>query len=466
MYRTQCPDVGQAAWPKPMSLSARGLHNELGESTTQTDASATGGAGLGALRACPISVILRRDRQERTGASLKSWLSKLVLFVQTLLLLLAAPMSASAANEADQEIGVPQPMETRAKGCFGVVLSPDGDGFYSVRDGLLSHYQIDPFKKTASVNIDEAQLKDIPEKTECRVLIMDDRSKLILVFREWLVVLDRRTGEINKKLKREGALERAGSEASTLNGDDLVFLGRARDATFRLTVVDARTLQLKKQISDVRAEFGLMTSNDSSPFMARIENRLYLSSGRSLVVLNGKTYEPESALTSIRGQVYGIKISKDYKKLYLHAGRFVTDHLSGLEKDYGEAVEDSTAVFDQETRQVSFERIDFNKARYQREQFDPMLFAPSRNSDYVANRPSWNPYVILGRRATNITYLFYQYESGEAILTKLQPGGRGRIENFQLTPGARQHLVMKDRTGKLVPINDATFAKYHTNSAR
>lgn len=62
-------------------------------------------------------------------------------------LLLIVPTSAFATAEADQEIGVPQPMETRAKGCFGVVLSPDGNGFYSVRDGLLTHYQIDPFKK-------------------------------------------------------------------------------------------------------------------------------------------------------------------------------------------------------------------------------------------------------------------------------------------------------------------------------
>lgn len=45
-------------------------------------------------------------------------------------------------------------METRATECFDVVLSPDGDGFYSVRDGLLSRYQIDPFKKTTSVPID------------------------------------------------------------------------------------------------------------------------------------------------------------------------------------------------------------------------------------------------------------------------------------------------------------------------
>ena len=31
---------------------------------------------------------------------------------------------------------------------------------------------------------------------------------------------------------------------------------------------------------------------------------------------------------------------------------------------------------------------------------------------------------------------------------------------YHLTPNARQHLMMKNREGKVVPINDATFDKY------
>ena len=382
-------------------------------------------------------------------------------------LLLTASVSALATAEAEHEIGIPQPMVTPAKGCFGVVLSPDGDGFYSVRDGLLSHYQIDPFKKTGSIAMDESQLKDITEKTECHVLIMDDRSKLIMVFREWIVVLDRRTGVINKKLKREGELRKKGAESFTVNGDDLVFLEKISwftgnsdhpDVTYRLLVLDARSLQPKKQISDIRERFGFLYSYDGSTSLTKIENRLYLSSGISLVVLNGKTYEPELALSTRAGQVGGIKISKDYRKLYVANVWSIRDYLTKTEKTSASPTEDRDVTFDQDTREISFEQINFNKARHQRDQFDPLLFAPSRNRDYLAVKGNLNTHAVIGRKTANINYSFYPYESGEAILKMTQYPDRKM--SFQLTPGARQYLMMKNSTGKLVPINDITFNQY------
>ena len=395
-----------------------------------------------------------------------------VVVLQALLLIM--PVSAFAATGEAQEIGVPQAMEVQPKGCFGVVLSPDGDGFYSVRDGLLTHYQVTPFKKIGSIAIDQEQLKDIPEKESCRVLITDDHSKLILVFREWIVLLDSRTGKISKKLEREGELRRKGSESSTLNGDDLVFLGKfpgpgevvEGGQVFRLTVVDARSLEFKRQISELDKRFGFLYSNDSAPFITKIQDRLYLSSGRSLVVLNSKTYAPESALSS-RFSI-AVRISKDYRKLYVSGARFVTDHFSHIDKDYGEAVENTTAVFDQKTRHISFEKIDFDKLRETKrlhDQFDPILFSPnqSRSKDYVTG--SLRKYALIRSRNTGTASFFYQYESGEAILIETRPKGPLRYENFQLTPGAKQYLMMKDSTGKVVPINDATFEKYHTNSA-
>ncbi len=411
----------------------------------------------------------------------KSKLGRLALtlvMLQALLLLLTAPLSAFAAAEVNQEIGVPQPMEVRPKGCFGVVLSPDGDGFYSVRDGLLTHYQIAPFKKIGSIAIDEAQLKDIPEKDSCRVLITDDASKLVVVFREWIVSLDRRTGKMEKKVQRRGELKGPWSlsEAVTLNGNDLVFLRKVSNPSnegyiYELVVVDARSLEFRSKISDIQKRFGFMYTDHSPAFITKIEDRLYLSSGRSLVVLNAKTYAPELALSSRfpAGMAVPIYISKDYRKVYVASGRFVTDHLTDLEKDYGEAVENAIAVFDQETRQISFEKIDFNKLmeKGRHGQFDPLLFTqnPSRNRDYVTF--SQRGRAGIASRIADTKSFFYQFESGEAILIETRPKGPLLpVWNFQLTPGASQYLMMKNSAGQIVPINDATFAKYHATSTR
>ena len=239
--------------------------------------------------------------------------SKLTYFAGVVLqaLLLIVPMSACAATETSQEIGVPQPMEVRAKGCFGVVLSPEGDGFYSVRDGLLTHYQIAPFKKIGSIAIDEAQLKDIQEKDSCRVLITDDGSKLILVFRGWLVSLDRRTGKISKKVERQAVRTDVGlpREAVTLNGNDLVILSEFNDPErgvwFYLSVLDVNTFSFKRPAFDVGGKFEFTYGYSAVKGVAKIQDKLYLSSGKTLAVLNSKTYEPELTLTSPKlGQGY------------------------------------------------------------------------------------------------------------------------------------------------------------------
>jgi hypothetical protein len=410
------------------------------------------------------------------GMEEKSKLRRLALtrvMLRALPLLLAAPTSAFASTEANQKIGVPQAMDSKAKGCFGVVLSPDGDGFYSVRDGLLTHYLIAPFKKIGSVPIDEAQLKDIPEKTDCRVLITDDGSKLIVVFRDWIVTLDRRTGKMEKKVPRRGELKGPWSlsEAVTLNGNDLVFLRIVSNPSdegyiYELVVVDARSMEFKSKISDIK-RFGFMYTDNSPAFITKIEDRLYLSSGRSLAVLNAKTYAPELALSSPfpAGMAVPIDISKDYRKVYVASGRFVTDHLTDFEKDYGEAVENATAVFDQETRQISFEKTD--RSNRPRDQFAPILFhfRQSRNRNYVT--VSLREYAGIASRIADTKSFFHQYESGEAILIETRPKGPLLpVWKFQLTPGARQYLMMKNSAGQIVPINDATFAKYHANSTR
>lgn len=408
----------------------------------------------------------------------KSKLSRLALtrvMLQALLLLLAAPLSAFAATEANQEIGVPQPMEVRAKGCFGVVLSPDGDGFYSVRDGLLTHYRIDPFKKISSVAIDEAPLKDIAEKDSCRVLITDDGSNLILVFRNWLVSLDRRTGKMTRKVERQAIRTDVGqpSEAVTLNQNDLVILSGfnnpERGAWFYLTVLDVNTFSLKRPALDIKGKFELgHTSCCTGMHITNIQDRLYVSSGKTLAVLNSKTYEPELTLNCQRFRSFARLpiISRDHRKLYAINATFVNDYLAQTKKDYGEPIDNtasSVLIFDQVTRQSS--REPYSKERederyWRRDLYEPLLFggAVTRNKNYVAGQGR------IASRNAKIDYRFFQYESSEAILEEVQLPEFKRT--YHLTPNARQHLMMKNREGKVVPINDATFDKYRADSAR
>lgn len=74
MYRThiQCVDIERAAWPKPASLSARGLNSGLGESTTGTVSLAAASAGQDAVRGDRMGVLPEVGLQGRSGVHLKS----------------------------------------------------------------------------------------------------------------------------------------------------------------------------------------------------------------------------------------------------------------------------------------------------------------------------------------------------------------------------------------------------------
>lgn len=408
----------------------------------------------------------------------KSRLDLAAVLIQVLLLIVST--SVFASTEADQEIGVPQPMEARAKGCFGVVLSPDGDGFYSVRDGLLTHYRIAPFKKIGSIAIDETQFKDIPDKDSCRVLITDDGSKLILVFRGWLVSLDRRTGKMTKKIERQAVRSGHPYETVTLNENDLVILSEFNDPEtggewFYLSVLDVNTLRLKRPVLNVGEKLGLRYGYNAVKGVAKIHDRLYLSSGKTLAVLNSKTYEPELTLACpkeiTRNFWISPMISRDHRKLYAVNATVVNDYLAKAQKDYGEpqSIRDKfVLVFDQTTRQSGIEPTDKKaegERRRRRDLYEPWLFwgTMTRNGEYVA--ASISTLARIASRNASTDYWFYQYESGEAILQEIQFTKRERT--YLITPNARQYLMMKNREGRPVPINDITFNKYfHPESRR
>lgn len=397
-----------------------------------------------------------------------SFLAPLVL--QALLLFMSFSAIASAGDE--QEIGVPH-LEARAKGCFGVVLSPDENGFYSLRDGLLTHYQIDPFKKLGSIAIDLEQLNDIPDKSDCRVLITDDRSKLILVFPGWLVSLDRITGKIIKKIERIGELKRASNEAVTINENELVILSRLDEgqgwyfrAWFYLSVLDVNTFRYKRPAPDIFNKFEFApTDCCTGMHITQIKDRLYLSSGKTLAVLSSKTYEPELTLSCEAPLSFGSlpMISSDYRTLYASCATLVHDYILQTRMASSEPMGNkkcSVLIFDQDTRKFDLKPHDDEKEKEHRLRRDvePFLFGSgsiTRNDKYVS-LSQWSR-AILASRTTGVYYFFYQYDSGEAILERVRYPDRAKT--YQLTPGARQNLMMRNRAGKTVPINDATFQK-------
>jgi hypothetical protein len=339
-----------------------------------------------------------RDQFRGVGKAMKPK-SKLTTAVMLQAVFLILSVSVWATADDTQQIGVPQARDVSVKGCFGAVLSPDENHFYTVREGLLTQYQISPFKKIGSIAIDREQFKERPYESRCSIFITSDKLKLIIVYDDRMFLLNASTGQI---LKRTVLTRKA--DVAVLNENELVILGRYWDKNeqdtragehdrglFNLTLWDADTLQSKREIRDLGKRFGFVPIGEF-PGISKLRDRIYMTSGLCVVVLNSKTYAPELTLR-IRRDAHSSSfnspaISKNFQKLYVSKVSEVTDHLTGKHTSYDEFKFSSVLVFDQETREFSIENA--NNLSYRelmsRGELDPVLVHQSqlsRNKGYV-----------------------------------------------------------------------------------
>lgn len=392
-------------------------------------------------------------------------------------LLLIVPASAYKAAEGDQEIGVPQAMEAQVKGCAAAVLLPDEGLIYSVYEGVLNRYAINPFTKIGSIAIDWGQRKDKLDEERCRVGVTNDKSKFVLLYDDKILLLDANSGQILHAVERKNK----GFGSAILNDNELVTLDAVVDRCFddgctklfNLTIWDANTLKFKREIRDLGISFGFFWNQNSGPFMSNSADRIYMATKQSLVVLNSKTYAPELSL--FRPGIYEAadnpRISKNFQKLTLRGVAKVTDHITGKTASFDDTSRERVLIFDQKKRVFHQESREFVRCeiieRISGEEYVGFVgrrLHISRDKEYLMSPASPSVTALLMNLSTGMGVIFKQYESGEAILKeRLISGGP---EYFQLTPGARKYLMMKNSEGKIVPINDATLAKYHRSEAK
>lgn len=403
----------------------------------------------------------------------KSKLTLAAFGLQAMLLIIL--VSTYAQAEAEQEIGVPQAMEAQVKGCAAAVLLPDEGLIYSVYESVLTRYSINPFKKIGSTVIDWGQLKD--KLARCRIGITNDKSKFVLLYDDKILLLDASSGQILNTVERKdgyfGSAILNGNEFVTLDLDRAGGGGGGAAFSYNMTIWDANTLNFKREIPDVGKSFDLSWGRNSSTTISINPGSIYLATDQSLVVLNSKTYVPELSL--FRPDIFEAagspKISKNFQKLSFRGGSKVTDHITGKTASFDDTSRERVLIFDQKKRVFHQETKEYVKGeiieRISGEEyvgFGGHRLHISRDKDYLMSPAGPSVRALLMNLSTGMGVIFKQYESGEAILKeRLISGGP---EYFQLTPGARKYLMMKNSEGKIVPINDATLAKYRRTEAK
>lgn len=395
-----------------------------------------------------------------------------IVVLQTLLMLM--PVSAFATAEDSQEIGTPTPVWTEVKSCFDVHVSPGSDRFYTLYEGTLRQYQINPFKMLSAT---QGEWSAIQGKG-CHALVTDDEKKLIVVDEKWIYAFDLTTGRLLNKAEWG---YRADARV-ILNNEDLVVLETKSTGgdgipgsrwVHDLYILDINTFKFKQKIADFGKDLHFNATRNMESGISKVQDRIYLRTEVSLVVLNSQTYQPELSLAARSVQGLGKPeskhptafdlplLSKDFQRLHVMFASEIWDYLTGKHSSFDQTKSDEVFVFDQKARQFRVEKMN----SISRSALDSTMFSSgslSRNKNYVVFRLVPHVAKAVVRNINTGAMSFYsQYETGEAIL--MEYSAVAQPANFQLTTGARQYLMM-DKEMK-IPINDATFRKYYLPEA-
>ncbi len=391
-------------------------------------------------------------------------------------LLLAPWGSAPAAEEpgkppvqtvGEEVIGIPKPMESKGP-CRRGVLLPHKDNFYIEYDGLLSEYQIEPFKRIRSVALDFEARRDI--SLGCDMLTTEDPRKVIMYGNRMIVIFDAMTGKLldSKEFPKEVSIGPVEID------DDRIFIVANTSPHlnttegYQLWVWGLDSLEQEKAI-DLNQLIAPLPQIENSPRMSVGRGRVYFIFGRLFFILNSKDLRLELR-ASAAPYVFSLP---DLNELYFPSSTVIRDFVADREIDL-KIPEGQAGLFDQQTRSFRYvERIGGTGTRQR--SYDPTalsikgywpiaLKSFKMKSNYAGD-PS---YSVSKFPLGTFQYHFHYYPQGEAIVFKEsdKPNEPRQRIGLSLTPGARQYLNMETEEGLLVPINDATLKFYQSGFAR
>ena len=350
-----------------------------------------------------------------------------------LILLLVAGVFASES----EEIGVPYVEQEQAR-AKGSVLDPNGKYFYTLVGETVTKWELDPIKKVSSFNVDSA-------KRNTHLNITSDSKKMILWNLKRIILIDLLTQKVIRAVHRTRS-DDSKYRFSWGEIDDLTFKAIFTKRDYSDTIYreyDTKNLNVTKSVvlpklnsivhvndSDMRNTIHSMHIHGNNIFVFATES----SNPSYMAILDKKTLEKISIVKNryISHMEY---ISLDKKSFYFKWAEieFNLDTLLGKKITFKEFNED-------------IPYFSANISLYKELTLVPRYSNPLNR--HYNNFPMFYNNVNNEKLAT-----FYQLEDDWILIA---PNG-----HFEASKNIRKYLKMKTSSGKVLPINDATFKKYN-----
>lgn len=356
-----------------------------------------------------------------------------------LMTLSSADVARSENGRISEKIGVPViPSAGGDRDVDSAFMSPDGKHIYTLRKGKLTKLSIIPFRKVSSFEI---EFKDILSGNNLfKVFISQDEKRLIISNnkKSHIILVDIPSGniidhiligDVRHKYDKTGTntkAEKGKMVDAVLNGREILVF-----KTDKILVLDAENLSKKKE----------------TPIDWRATKRL------------SSVHKVYDKIVYIGLNGVGLIDSNSYQKmeLYTYWGARNNKYCG-----YGN-IGRTYITFD--ARWVASGKIKkFNICGYPVDNDESISKKRKINLGFGPTSAAGH-YVITGYRYvlddlnSSKKFKIIQYADGEVVLFDMSSSG-----SFIATPKARKYLKMKNSSGDVVPMNDATFEEYNSSA--
>jgi hypothetical protein len=315
-----------------------------------------------------------------------------------------------------QEVGVPY-VDTREAVAQSAALSPDGETFYTYVNNTLTHWSLNPVKVLESVKIEDS---DFDTTHGVNIYVSPDLDKIIFTrFKRLMGTFD---------LKKKGFTYKASTDMRSgyITGTDFITINKNR----LITIYNAITLQKKKeiQISEYIPTSCDECSDDVDMLLVNQKNNhIIVLTGLRLLVLDNLTFQ---IIHEIRDQFdFGPhnKVSIDRKKII-----------------------GSGTYYDVDMNQV------FSLKKNEKQTMEMCANVNANNSmqKYLSLYRCDRMYSFYDNQKEKILHSIYFFKDRGWLIINTKG-------YFDGSPESRKYLYMKTPSGESVPINDATFQKFH-----
>ncbi len=302
-----------------------------------------------------------------------------------------------------QEIGVPY-VDTREAVAQSAALSPDGETFYTYANNTLTHWSLNPVKVLESVKIEDA---DIVNGEWHQLFVLANSKKIIFSTRSFIAIYDTAQQKVLKKIKMYRPV-------ANMIGSDLIVVSK-----MKILKLDPNTLETRSSMLipppfsytvDDFAYF-ILDSYDHMSFTIVSLHRFLVINTNSLQIEN--QYISNNERCSIDTNLQYVEGEKSFNIIE----QKLSNESSGVMREW-----------------------------------EPFYIIKTEKDFSLVNFENRNTLSFI-KKIDNKAIRLYQYHNHWIIINS--------NNNFDASPESRKYLYMKTSSGESIPIDDATYNKFH-----